>query len=184
LFRGSIWRGSAPIVVLCGTAVVHAADRAPVRVVRYASTPAWVIAAPKGSDAPTPPGAPLRIISADQQVRVTDHGQEEYQATKLELLTPEALAAGNLTMTWSPANEEMIVHRLAIMRDGQTIDVLATQKFTVIQRENNLEQSALDGNLTATLQIAGLQVDDVLEFAVTTVRRQTSLGERPQPETA
>ncbi len=175
-----MWRGFAPIVALCGTTGVHAADRAPVRVVRYAPAPAWVIAAPKGSDAPTPPGAPLRVIAADQQVRVTDRGQEEYQATKLALLTPEALGAGNLTMTWSPANEEMIVHRLAIMRDGQTIDVLATQKFTVIQRENNLEQSALDGNLTATLQIAGLQVGDVLEFAVTTVRRQTSLGERPQ----
>jgi hypothetical protein len=175
-----MWRGMAPIVALCGTSVVNAADRAPVRVVRYAPAPAWVIAAPKGSDAPTPPGAPLRLISADQQVRVTDRGQEEYQATKLALLTPEALAAGSLTMTWSPANEEIIVHRLAIMRDGQTMDVLATQKFTVIQRENNLEQSALDGNLTATLQIAGLQVGDVLEFAITTVRRQTSLGERPQ----
>ncbi|PTM45486.1 hypothetical protein C8J24_1703 [Sphingomonas aerolata] len=78
-----MWRGMAPIVALCGTSVVNAADRAQVRVVRYAPAPAWVIAAPKGSDAPTPPGAPLRLISADQQVRVTDRGQKEYQATKL-----------------------------------------------------------------------------------------------------
>lgn len=152
----------------------------PARVVRYAPPPAWVIAAPTASAAPTPPGAPLRIVFADQQTRVTDHGQEEYQATRLALLAPEALGAGNLVVSWSPTTDEVVVHRLSILREGRTIDVLATQKFAIIQRENNLEQSALDGNLTATLQVAGLQIGDELEFAATTVRHQTSLVEQPQ----
>lgn len=173
------WIGVLPMVV-AGAAAAASPDRTPVRLVRYAPQPTWVIAAPTGSAAPTPPGAPLRIIFADQQTRVTDHGQEEFQATRLALLAPEALGAGNLAVTWAPANEEIIVHRLSIIRDGRTIDVLATQKFAIIQRENNLEQSALDGNLTATLQVAGLQIGDELEFAATTVRHQTSLIEQPQ----
>lgn len=176
----AIWLGLMPIVLVAGSAGLQAAERSPARAVRYAPAPVWVTAPPASSDAPTPPGAPLRILFADQQVRVSEHGQDEFQATRLALLTPEALAAGNLAVTWSPANENMIVHRLSIIRDGRVIDVLATQKFTVIQRENNLEQSALDGDLTATLQVAGLQVGDELEFAATKVRHETSLGERPQ----
>lgn len=164
---------------MAGSASI-AADKAPSHSVRYAQPPAWVTAPPKGSDAPTPTGAPLRIMYADQQVRLSEHGQEEFQATRIALLTPDALEAGNLAVTWSPANEEMIVNRLSILRGGKTINILATQKFVIIQRENNLEQSALDGNLTATLQVAGLEVGDELEFAATRVRHGTSLSERPQ----
>ena len=180
MFNEAVWLGVVPILLVAGSGGALAADKASVRAVRYAPAPAWVIAPPKGSEAPTPPGAPLRIVFADQQVHVTEHGQEEFQASRIALLTPEALAAGNLAVTWSPANEEMIVHRLSIIRDGHAIDVLASQKFAVIQRENNLEQSALDGDLTATLQVAGLQVGDELELAATKVRHETSLGERPQ----
>ena len=168
------------LAVVAGPVSTQAANRAPIRSVRYAPAPSWVVAPPKGSEAPTPPGAPLRIVYADQQVRVTERGQEEFQATRMALLAPEALAAGNYALTWSPASEEMVVHKLSIVRNGQVIDVLATQKFAIIQRENSLEQSALDGDLTATLQVGGLQVGDELELALTKVRHETSLGERPQ----
>lgn len=162
-------------------AAVQAAEKAPVgREVRYAPAAPWVIAPPASSATPTPPGAPLRIIYSDQQVRVSAKGQEEYQASRLKLLTPEALPAGNVGITWSPASEEVVVHRLSILRDGQTIDVLANQKFAIIQRENNLEQSMLDGDLTATLQASGLQIGDEIEFAMTKVHRETNLAERPQ----
>lgn len=145
--------------------------RATARDVLYAPAPAWVIAPPSATDAPLPPGAPLRVIYSDTQARVTAGVQEEYQAWRMKLLSPEGLAAGNIAITWSPANEEMIVHRLAIIRGGQTIDVIGVQKFAVIQRENDLEQSMLYGDLTATLQAAGLQVGDELEFAATKRRR-------------
>ncbi len=150
------------------------------RTVLYAPAPDWVIAPPTAADAPLPPGAPVRVLYAEQQVRVTADGQEDYQASRMKLLSPEGLAAGNLAVAWSPASEEMIVHRLAIIRGGQTIDILATQKFTVIQRENNLEQSMLDGDLTATLQTAGLQVGDEVEFAATKRHHDTGLGERAE----
>lgn len=176
---GTVGAQIGTLIVVAGAVVGHAAEPASTRAVRYAPPPLWVIAPPADTAAPTPPGAPVRLIYADHQLRITGKGQEEYQASRLKLLTPEALGAGNIGISWSPASEEMVVHRLAIVRDGRTIDVLATQKFAIIQRENNLEQSMLDGDLTATLQAAGLQVGDEIEFAATKIRRQTSLGERP-----
>lgn len=161
-------------------AVGHAAETAAARGLRYQPRATWVIPPPARSVAPTPPGAPAQILFADQQVRVTKTGQEEYSASRVKLLTPEGLAVGNIAIGWAPANETMVVHELSIIRDGKTIDVLATQKFAVIQRENNLEQAMLDGNLTATLQTAGLRVGDEVQFAATKTRRDTRPGERPE----
>jgi hypothetical protein len=132
------------------------------------------------STEPLPPGAPLRVLFVDQQVRIADGAQQTYQAYRVKVLTPEGLGVGNLAVTWAPATEQVTVHRLAIVRDGKTIDVLAGARFSVIQRESNLEQAMLDGNLTAALQTAGLQVGDELEFATTKLERDPLLGTRPQ----
>ena len=157
-----------------------AETRPQTRTVRYAPAPTWVIPPPAASEGPQLPGAPVRLAYMDQQVRISVKGQENYQAYRIKVLAPEALAAGNITVAWSPTSEELTVHRLTIIRDGKTIDVLAAQKFAVLQRENNLEQAMLDGNLTATLQAAGLQLGDELEFAATTLSLDANLGERPQ----
>lgn len=174
------WRSLAALT-LAGASFgeAHAAD-ADTRTVRYAPSPAWVTPVTDAPAAPMPPGAPLRVIHVDEQVRVTTKGQDEYQDLRFQVLAPEGLPIGNLAVTWSPASEEVVVHRLAIVRDGKEIDLLPTQKFVVIQREDNLEQSALTGNLTATIQAAGLQVGDELAFAMTKVRRASAAGERPQ----
>ena len=50
-------------------------------------------------------GTPLRVVYMDQQVRLASHENTAYQAYRLKLLAPEALAAGNLTVTWAPATD-------------------------------------------------------------------------------
>lgn len=150
------------------------------RDVRYAPAPDWVIAPPSASDAPLSPGAPMRVIYVDQQVRLVPGGNESYSAYRFKVLAPEALAVGNVTVAWSPGSDVLTVHRLQIIRDGKPIDVLATQKFAILQRESNLEQSMLDGQLTAALQASGLQVGDELDFAFTRASRDAAWGERPQ----
>ena len=142
----------------------------------YAPAPGWVVAAPVPTTSATPPGMPLRVIYADTQVRLGADADETHTAYRVKLLAPEALPLGNVTLEWSPATDRVTVHALRILREGQVIDVLAGQKFDVIQRENNLERSMLDGALTATLQAPGLRVGDELEFAVTVRRRDANLG--------
>lgn len=159
---------------VAGQAKVAARD------VRYAPAPAWVIAPPAASTAPVPPGAPMRIVYVDQQVRLVQGGSESYEAYRMKVLAPEALAIGNITVGWSPDSDVLTVHRLQIIRDGTPIDVLTTQKFAILQRESNLEQSMLDGQLTAALQASGLQVGDELDFAFTRTSRDAAWGERPQ----
>jgi hypothetical protein len=116
------------------------------------------------------------MIYQDIQDRVTPGTLESYSAYRVKILKPEALTMGNMNITWSPSAGPASVHRVRIIRNGEIVDVLKQAKFRVLERESGLEQSILDGNLTASLQVPGLQVGDELEFAGTITRREPVLG--------
>ncbi|HEY1125551.1 MAG TPA: tetratricopeptide repeat protein [Sphingobium sp.] len=112
--------------------------------------------------------APVHILLLDQQSKLEPGRVTAYVDLAMLIQSPEGLQAGNLSLPWNPETNEITVHKLVIHRDGKLIDVLAGgQNFTVVRREPNLENATLDGMLTANIQPEGLQVGDVLEYAVT-----------------
>lgn len=160
------------------TLAIPAAAIAGPRDVRYAPPPKWVTAPPTPTDGATQEGAPVRIGYYDFQTRTSDKGVESYTAYRLKLLTPEALAAGNVSVAWNPDAGDMTVHSLRIIRGGQTIDVLKGTQFRVVREEANFDAAVLSGILTAVLQVPGLAVGDELEFAATLRQRDPTLGDR------
>lgn len=155
--------------------VQAAAADAP-REVQYGQVPAWVLPPPAATAGPQTGDAAFRIIYQDTQERVTTDAVEDYSAYEVKILKPEALAMGNVAVAWSPSAGPATVHYVRIIRDGKSIDVLKQTKFKILERETGLEQSILDGNLTATLQVPGLQVGDELQFAATIVRHEPAFG--------
>jgi hypothetical protein len=139
----------------------------------YSPAPPWVAAVPEsGANTATSDG-PIRFLYLDNQIRVAADGTEAlYTAYRIKILTPEGLSAGNITAAWQPDNGSLTVHALKLIRNGQATDILAATRFTVLQRETQLEQSMLDGVRTATLQVPGLQVGDEIEFAATVTRHE------------
>lgn len=115
--------------------------------------------------------APVRLLLVDQQSKLEPGRVSNYGNIAVYIQSPQGLSAGNLSLPWNPETDEITVHKLIIHRDGKDIDVLAEgQNFTVVRREPNLENATLDGMLTANIQPEGLQVGDVLEYAVTVSR--------------
>jgi len=107
----------------------------------------------------------LAII--DQQTRIADGTIWTYRELATRALSAEALAQmGTVTLNWQPYHGDLIIHRVEIIRDGVRIDALKTgPKFSVIRREQGLEQLEMDWILTATLQVQDLRVGDVLDIA-------------------
>ncbi len=143
----------------------------------YGPPAAWV-AADEGAPPPGEEnGLPARVELMDSQVRFEDDRQQVYSALAIRFQTPEGLGGGNLTFAWDPETQDITIHRVLIRRADETIDVLESgQTFTVLRREQNLEQAMLDGTLTATMFPEGLQVGDVLEFASTLTTRDPVLA--------
>lgn len=102
---------------------------------------------------------------------------ESYSAYRIQILKPEALPLGNINLAWSPSGGPATVHYVRMIRGDAVIDVLKDTKFRILEREAGLEQSILDGNLTASLQVPGLQVGDELEFAATIRRSEPIFGD-------
>lgn len=150
--------------------------------VQFGPAPDWVEPHPV-----PPPGdgagdVPVRTLLLDNQVRMENGRRAIYSAFALKFQTSDGLsAAGNLSLPWQAETDELVVHKVLIHRGGETIDVLASgQTFTVLRREQNLEQAMLDGVLTANMFPEGLQVGDVLEVATTRTVANPAFGEHDE----
>jgi transglutaminase-like putative cysteine protease len=135
----------------------------------YAPPAAWVDVAP----VPPPPpeeGAPaIQFLVEDHQSRLDPAGDAFYNRSVIKILRPEGLAeVKSLGVIWSPDTESITFHTLKIIRGDQVVDLLGDHsKMLVLRRETNLEQASLDGRITASRQIDGLQTGDVIDFAYT-----------------
>jgi tetratricopeptide (TPR) repeat protein len=141
----------------------------------YGPAPSWVTPVDPRAMNGAPNLQPTRLRLADHQVRFEADALETYTEIVTQAQSPDGLQdLGNLIQTWDPQTEELVINKLVIFRGKDVIDVLASGKdgapgkrFTVLRRETNLEDSELDGNLTATLQLEGLRVGDTTDFAFT-----------------
>lgn len=147
----------------------------------FGPPPEWVAARDAAPESVVESGLPVVLLSFDTQVRTEGGRQDTYTASKLKFLTAQGLAAGNLALSWRPESDDLTVHKVVVHREGETIDVLGEgQAFTVLRREQNLEQAMLDGALTAQLFPDGLQVGDVLELATTITTRNPVTGDHAE----
>jgi tetratricopeptide (TPR) repeat protein len=135
--------------------------------------PAWVRPAEAVKIAPGPPptAASARVLLLDDQIRFGPTGDSFYVETIMRAQTAQGLASlGTVSLPWKPDTETLTVHKVNIIRGDQVIDALAGHSFTVLRRETNLDLAMLDGVLTATMQVEGLQVGDALDVAATIVQ--------------
>jgi tetratricopeptide (TPR) repeat protein len=147
----------------------------------YQPAPAWVEPAALPDAAKLPQDAPAVVI-LDMQQRIEGGRLWSYVDSATRVASPEMLSQlATLTVPWAPDKGDLIVHELSILRGGQRIDLLAQgQKFTVLRREQTLEQLELTGILTATLALEGLQVGDVLRLRATITSKDDALSGRAQ----
>ena len=138
----------------------------------FAPPAAWVNVAqvpavPTGGEATA-----IQVLLDDHQTRLDPAGDAFYVRRVIKIAKPEGLASvKSMSTIWSPDTEGMTFHNLSILRNGQVIDLLADRKAVlVLRRETNLEQASLDGRITASRQVDGLQVGDILDFAYTLTR--------------
>jgi tetratricopeptide (TPR) repeat protein len=147
----------------------------------YQPAPAWVVPASL-PEATRLAGDSTATVIFDMQQRIEDGRLWSYFDGATRITSPEALAAmATMTLPWAPDKGDLIVHELTILRGGKQIDLIAQgQKFTVLRREEALEQRELTGILTATLAIEGLQVGDILRLRASTTAKDDALAGRVQ----
>ncbi len=146
----------------------------------YSPPPSWIkpsVITSKPDEAVT--GGPVLL---NIQQRIEGATVWTYSDTAFRLDTPEALSqSSNITLAWSPDKGDLVIHKLAIVRDGVEIDALAAgQRFTVLRREQQLEQREISGVLSATMAVEGLRVGDILRLQVSISSSDAALSGKAQ----
>ncbi|WP_430421867.1 DUF3857 domain-containing protein [Phenylobacterium sp.] len=136
------------------------------------------------AEAPPPPPADnapaVQTLLDDNQSRLTPQGDAYYNRRVRKILKAEGLPSmTSFSVTWDPDDEQVTIHTLRIIRDGKTIDLLDKgKKMLVLRRERDLERAMLDGRMSASQQIEGLQVGDILDASWTHAGRDPVAGAR------
>lgn len=139
--------------------------------------PAWVIPAAIPAAPSSTHGAATVELLLDSQLKLSGSGDSSYYDYAYRIDTAKGLSGNSIQVSWDPDLETINFHRIRLLRDGKPIDLLGDGSgLTVVRRETNLEQAALDGQLTATLQPEDLRVGDIVEVAYTRFRRDPAMG--------
>jgi tetratricopeptide (TPR) repeat protein len=131
--------------------------------------PEWVEALPLPAPNAKLSDRPLQSLLTTTQSRYSKDGTREYYVELATLVqNPSGLETlGTVALPWQPAQYDLLVHKVQIVRNGAIIDLLKTQSFTVLRREDGLEGAMLNGVLTAVMQPEGLMVGDIVRLAWT-----------------
>jgi transglutaminase-like putative cysteine protease len=144
-------------------------------------TPSWVApaqwAAHVSSDSESHKGGADYLL-VDHQIRLG--AVESHYARFVTRLTNVSGIEDNsqITISFDPKIERLHLHAVLVRRGGESIDQLRNGRVRVIQRENNLEDQLVDGELTFHLVMADVRVGDVIDYSYTLERRNAEWGNR------
>jgi tetratricopeptide (TPR) repeat protein/transglutaminase-like putative cysteine protease len=142
----------------------------------YQAVPDWVKPAPAINADNTDAQAPATVVY-DNQIRMEGGTVWTYLDTATRVATSQMLGQiGTLKLPWNPSRGDLIIHKLEIIRGAEHIDLIkGGDPFTILRREEQIDQRQLDGVLTATLAVNGLAVGDVLHLVLSTTIKDPTL---------
>ena len=95
--------------------------------------------------------APVRFMRHERSVR--------------RLISREAMQRlSQIEVEWDPAVEELIIHEVAIWRQGVKRSFADRRRFMLRQRESGLDQHLVHGRMSAILVLDDVRVDDCIEL--------------------
>ncbi|MEL6708054.1 MAG: DUF3857 domain-containing protein [Pseudomonadota bacterium] len=162
------------MMALSAPMAVHAGDE-----VQYGPAPEWVELTDLSQREAE---AQVQVVLLEQQSRIEKGQLWRYQSTAIALDSPQALTQfGTLSAQWLPDKGDLIVHSVNLIRDGEVIDVLADgAEFEVLRREQGLESRLLDGSLTATMNVPGARLGDIVHLTFSVTLNDQAMGENVQ----
>ena len=165
------------LIAVPAGAAVHA-DAAAQFEVRHA--PAWIDTV--AVDTHTANGSARSGIDGlleDHQVRVAGANVDEYFRRVQRVVTSAGVqSASELNIDFDPSYQRLVLHDVAIVRDGKRIEELARDEVRIIEKESDSKDSIYDGQLTALLFLKDVRPGDVIDYSWTLEGSNPLLGGR------
>lgn len=73
----------------------------------------------------------------------------------------------DVSIGYDPSYQNLVIHEVYLIRDGQRIDKKETDRVSVIQRESSMEAMIYDGHLTWNISLSDVRPYDLLIYSFT-----------------
>ncbi|MEN9864740.1 MAG: hypothetical protein RL748_330 [Pseudomonadota bacterium] len=112
--------------------------------------------------------AALQISLNDEQIKVEGKQHQHFVHVMQKINSSAGLGPGSqIQMGFDPAYQELVLHKIELLRDGQRINKLDPKRVQLLQRETQLEARLYDGRVTASLVLDDVRTGDVVDYAYT-----------------
>jgi hypothetical protein len=102
----------------------------------------------------------------DTQVDATGDLPTTFRRQAIKVVDRQGLeSAAQSKITVDPAYQRLIIHRIAVWRDGRMIDQTARAAIDLLRRESDLDDGVITGERTALIRLADVRVGDVVDIA-------------------
>lgn len=110
----------------------------------------------------------IAYLLTDWQVRGNDTGYDSYYRFASKVIDRSGLEdGGQISLSFDPRIEDVALNFVHIIRDGKVIDRTAEVQFSVVEREDDLNDGIISGSLQAISNLKDVRVGDVIDYATT-----------------
>lgn len=161
----------AAVPMIAAAAVAAPATAAPKAAktadfVRQAPLPAWAVAPLRA--AASAKTDPVVELVAESQMWVGGDTNATLYNRAVQVNDQSALAQiGQYSLSYVPAYQRLLIHRVAIVRKGQLIDLTASVNIRALDREQGLENGVYGGTKTMQMLLRDVRVGDILWVSYT-----------------
>ncbi|RMB56515.1 DUF2569 family protein [Dokdonia sinensis] len=111
-------------------------------------------------------------LLSDRQYHIPK--ETTYIHLAIKVLNTEGITQmSDITLDFDPTYENLVLHNIDVIRNGERINKLNLSNVQTIQRESNLERKLYDGRLTSLINLRDIREGDILDYSYSII------GENP-----
>lgn len=147
--------------------------------VKFQPAPQWVQEIPTPASSTQSAVNGLRYLLIDRQLNLDAQQVSRYSHYVMEITSTEGLEhASQLSFDFDPGFETLQIHKIQVIRKGESLDRLEPQELRIFQREPDLEHYLYSGTKTAYLILPDIRVGDILEYSYSVVGNNPVMGNK------
>lgn len=145
---------------------------------QFAAPPSWVQPIQPNWELPTPDeeitGGLFYLLDDNQHHLVLG---EQYRHSAYRIVSSTGMENGSeFSVTWDPAYQTVVIHKIQIIRDGVKENRLDRNSFNILQQELNAQMHIYNGQLTAYTILSDIRPGDVVEYDYTIKGKNPAFG--------
>ncbi|MDM7862203.1 DUF3857 domain-containing protein [Alteromonas sp. ASW11-36] len=141
-------------------------------------TPEWVEPVSVPTETPDDSLA-LTIELFSSQMYLVGEQHRYYRRTVQTIRSEQALSdAARLSLYFVPDFQQLFIHKVHIIRDGERLDVMDKVNIRLVQQESELNMGIITGEVMALILIPDARVGDQVEYAYSVEGTNTIYGDK------